>query len=90
MRCAIWYNLYYLKSAKNTHGGVLVLVVKVQAKALLLGCFLRFLNCTDGTKSRKASQFVERSEVQVIKGIQAIQGKQNNIENGTRESDAEL
>ena len=42
MRCAIWYNLYYLKSAKNTHGGVLVLVVKLQAKALLLGCFTFF------------------------------------------------
>ena len=63
MRCAIWYHFYHLKSVKNTHGGVLLLEVKLQAKALLLACFSRFLNSTDGTKSRKASQFVERSEV---------------------------
>ena len=31
MFCAIWYYLYNLKSVKNTHGGVL-LVVKLQAK----------------------------------------------------------
>ena len=32
MRCAIWYDLYNLKSVKNTHGGVLFLV-KLQAEA---------------------------------------------------------
>ena len=32
MRCAIWYNLYNLKNAKDTHGGVLILL-KLQAKA---------------------------------------------------------
>ena len=32
MRCAIWYYLYNLKSMKNTHGGVLILV-KLQAGA---------------------------------------------------------
>ena len=30
MFCAIWYHLYNLNSAKNTHGGVLLLV-KLQA-----------------------------------------------------------
>ena len=38
------------KIMKNTHGGVLLLVLKV---ALLRGCFSRFLNCTNGTKSLK-------------------------------------
>ena len=47
---AIWYYLYNLKNVKNTHGGVLLLV------ALLHGCFLRFLNCTNVTKSRNTSQ----------------------------------
>ena len=32
MRCAIWYHLYNMKNAKNTHGGVLILV-KFQASA---------------------------------------------------------
>ena len=34
------------KYVKNTHGGVLLLVLKV---TLLHGCFSRFLNCTNGT-----------------------------------------
>ena len=29
VRCAIWYHLYNLKKVKNTHGGVLILVVKL-------------------------------------------------------------
>ena len=33
MSCAIWYHLYNLKSVKNTHGGVLLLV-KLQGKSL--------------------------------------------------------
>ena len=33
MRWAIWYHLYNLKNVINTHRGVLVLVVKLQAKA---------------------------------------------------------
>ena len=50
MCCAIWYHLYNLKNVKNTHGGVLLLVkLKV---TLICGCFSRFLNCTNGTKSR--------------------------------------
>ena len=32
MRCAIWYHLYNFKNAKNTHGGVLLLV-NLQAKS---------------------------------------------------------
>ena len=52
-RCAIWYHF------KNTLGGVLFLG-KLQAKAFLevtlhQGCFSRSLNCTNGTKSQKAS-----------------------------------
>ena len=36
LRCAIWYHLYNLKIVKNTHGGVLILVVKLQASSLQL------------------------------------------------------
>ena len=61
MLCAIWYHLCNLKNVKKTHGGVLCLV-KLQAPALkvklLHGCFLCFLNCTNGTKSRKASHMI--------------------------------
>ena len=46
------------KKRENIHGGVLLLV-KLQATllkvTLLIGCFSRFLNCTNGTKSRNAS-----------------------------------
>ena len=40
------------KDVKNTHGGVLLLLLKV---TLLHGCFSRFLYCTNGTKSPIAS-----------------------------------
>ena len=54
MRCVIWYYLYNSKNVKNTHGGVLILtLIKL---ALLHGCFSRFLYCTNGTKTRNASQ----------------------------------
>ena len=51
------------KKLECTHEGVLLLV-KLQAKSfttllkvtLLHGCFSRFLNCTNGTKSPNASQ----------------------------------
>ena len=53
--------LYNFKNVKNTHG-IVLLLVKLQAEAcnllkvtLLLGCFSRFLNCTNVTKSRKPS-----------------------------------
>ena len=48
---AIWYHLYNFKSVKNTHEGVGYLT-KI---TLLHRCFLRFLKCSDGAKSRKAS-----------------------------------
>ena len=61
MPYAIWYHLHNLKKVKNTHRGVLILI-KLQAEAytllrltLLHGCFSRFLNCANGTKSRNAS-----------------------------------
>ena len=50
MLCAIWYHLYNVKNMKNTHGEVLLLKV-----SLLHGYFSRFLNCGNGTKTRKAS-----------------------------------
>ena len=40
-----------LKNLKNTHGGMLQ---SVKLKVTLFhGCFSRFLNCTNGTKSQK-------------------------------------
>ena len=43
---------------ENTHGGMLLLTLKV---TLLDGCFSRFLNCTNGTKSDKAPYFFSAS-----------------------------
>ena len=43
--------LYNLKNLKNTHGGSLLLV----KESLLHGRFSRLSNCTNSTKSRKAS-----------------------------------
>ena len=48
MLCATCYHLDNFKNVKNTDGGVLKVT-------LFYGCFSRFLNCTNGTKSRKAS-----------------------------------
>ena len=55
--CATQYYLNNLKNVKNTQGGVLLLV-KLQVIAcnlikvtLFYGCFSRFLNSTNGTKS---------------------------------------
>ena len=60
MRWAIWYHLYNLKNVESTHGGVLILV-KLQASpcnllklTILHGCFSRFLNFTNDTKSCNA------------------------------------
>ena len=39
MRYAIWYHLYNLRNVKNTHGEVLLLAVKLQAKATSMGVF---------------------------------------------------
>ena len=46
MRCAIWCHLYNLKNVKPAT------LLKL---TLLYGCFSRFLNCTNSTKSRNAS-----------------------------------
>ena len=59
--CLIWYHLNNFGNMKNTHGGVLLLVkLQVEAcgftKRTPLHAFLsRGLNCTNGTKSCKAS-----------------------------------
>ena len=53
MHCAICYLLYNSKNLKNTHGGVLLLVVKV---TVIHGCFSSFLNCANGTKLLNTSQ----------------------------------
>ena len=44
------------KKRKNTHGGV-ILLVKLQAEAIFHWYFSSFLNCTNGTKFRKAFLF---------------------------------
>ena len=44
---------------KNTHGGASILVkLEPFRLTLLLGCFPRILNCTNGTKSRKTSRIL--------------------------------
>ena len=54
--CTIWYHLYNSKNVKNTHGGVLLLE-KLQAKGSTPPwVFFTFFNCTNSTKSFKASQ----------------------------------
>ena len=65
MLCMIWYHLYNLKNVKNTHGGVLLLA-KLQAEACNFTksntppwVFFTFLNCTNGTKSRKRSTYIK-------------------------------
>ena len=56
MFCVARIGLYNLENVKNTHGELLLLV-ELQAKlaallkvTLLLGCFSRFLNCTNATE----------------------------------------
>ena len=51
MHCAIWYHLYNLKNVKKNPWRS-VTFTKV---TLFHGCFSRFVNCTNGTKSRNAS-----------------------------------
>ena len=60
MLCVIYYHLYSFKNAKNTHGGVLLLVKLESKPATLLkvtlfhGCF-----CANDTKSRKATHLLQ-------------------------------
>ena len=51
------------KNVKNTHGGVLILVLEL---TLRHGCFSRFLNCTNGAKSRNASHIPTASLFPVV------------------------
>ena len=61
--CAAWYHLDTLKNVDNTHGEVLKI-------ALLYGCFSRFLNCTNGTKSKKAFQLkIEKKKKNRLKHL---------------------
>ena len=63
--CAIWYHLSNLKNAKNTHGGVLI-IVKLQTLlkcTLLHGFMSRFLNCTNSNKSLNVPHISNSSEV---------------------------
>ena len=56
----MWYHLYNLKNVENSHGGVLLLVkpTTLLKVTLLHGCFSRFLNCANATKSRKVSHML--------------------------------
>ena len=67
LRIQVFHNYYFmrcvarfgniLKNAKKTHGGVIFTLLKV---TLLHGCFSRFINSTNDTKSRYASHiFIE-------------------------------
>ena len=70
MPCTIWYHLNNFKNVKNTHGRVLLLV-KLLAKACKFTksitppwmFFTFFLNCTNGTKLRKASHILNVHEI---------------------------
>ena len=50
------------KKREKTHGGVLLLVkpTTLLKVTLLHGCFLRFLNFTNRTNSRKTSHFIRK------------------------------
>ena len=65
MLCAIWYDLYNLKSVKiPTYVGLLLLVMLETLNCNLNksnsppGLFSRFLNCTNGTKLRKVPHVI--------------------------------
>ena len=50
---------------KNTHGGYAQLKPATLLKVTLRhGCFSRFLNCTNGTKSRKKHHKFRKKDVQ--------------------------
>ena len=52
MFCAICYHLYNLKKGKKHPWRIVTFITKVR---LLHGCFSRFLNFTNGAKSRNES-----------------------------------
>ena len=53
MLCVIWYHLFNPKNVKNTHGVLLFAQLKLTFLYERFPCF--FLQCTNGTISRKAS-----------------------------------
>ena len=69
MRCAIWYHLYNLKNVKNTHGRVLMLVLKL---TLLHGCFSHFLNCAKGTKSCNAPHSLFPVTMEILQQLRKL------------------
>ena len=54
MRYVIWYYLFNLKNVKNAHAGA----SKFTKSNTPPWVFSRFLNCTNGTKSRKTLQII--------------------------------
>ena len=54
MRYVIWYYLFNLKNVKNAHAGA----CKFTKSNTPPWVFSRFLNCTNGTKSRKTLQII--------------------------------
>ena len=60
--CTICYHLYNLKNVWNTHGGVFKHAALLKV-ALVCGCFLLVLNCTNGTKSGNASQMFYKCSI---------------------------
>ena len=59
-----WLHFVPLKKAENQRFSGVFMVYKMEPAALLKvtivhGCFSRFLNCTNGTKSRKASHLLQ-------------------------------
>ena len=92
--CAIRNNLYNLKNVKNSRGGV-ILSGKVTLLKLSLphGCFSRFLNCTNGTKLRKASnikylynrpkykEVVRRKNNLLFENFSEFRGNQKKLQN---------
>ena len=72
MRCAIRYHLFNSKNVKNTHGGVLILVKPATLLKLIFlhGCSSRFLNCTNGTKSRNTTHIsITFLKIQLVANI---------------------
>ena len=62
---SIWQHLHNLKNGKNTFKEECYLPATLLKVTLLLERFSCFLNCTNGTKSRKASQRMLMKPLQV-------------------------
>ena len=55
MLCTIWDHLYNLRNIKTPMEECYFHPATLLKVTLLHGCFSRFLNCTNGTESRKTS-----------------------------------